>query len=234
MNSENQLKKVAILGTAPSLKQAPFDDIDYDIWAVSPVLTHVPDKIKNIDVIYEMHGQEYFQNILKRLNDPKVPVYMVEKSSLVPESVKYPLDEIQDFFKAKGVNIAFDYFTNSVSFMIAMAICQGYDHISLYGVDMAADSEYKYQRPNCEYWLGIAQGFGIDVYIPQASPLIKHGYMYAYNKQPVFIGEIREKIIGLKQGIKDLTKKRDELNKQIAENEGAIKALDLYVVKRWE
>lgn len=38
---------------------------------------------------------------------------------------------------------------------------------------MAADDEYGYQRPNCEYLIGLARGRGIKVVIPDESPLCK-------------------------------------------------------------
>ena len=47
------------------------------------------------------------------------------------------------------------------------------DEIGLWGVDMKAEDEYAYQRPNIEYWLGIAEGKGIKVHIPEASPILK-------------------------------------------------------------
>ena len=37
-------------------------------------------------------------------------------------------------------------------------------------------SEFAYQRPNMEYLIGLARGRGVDVYIPERSPLTKfHG-----------------------------------------------------------
>ena len=41
------------------------------------------------------------------------------------------------------------YGTNTVTYMILLAIAEGATHIGVWGVDMAVDTEYHYQRP-CE------------------------------------------------------------------------------------
>jgi hypothetical protein len=67
-----------------------------------------------------------------------------------------------------------DYFNSSVGFMLALAIHEGAEEIAIYGVDMRADEEYGYQRPNCEYLIGLARGKGIKVHIPDVCPLCKY------------------------------------------------------------
>jgi hypothetical protein len=82
------------------------------------------------------------------------------------------------------------YFTNSISFMIAYAVYEGlvcghqWDEIHVYGVDMAVGDEYIAQRPSCEYWIGIAEGMGVKVYIPDASDLCKTTFLYAWEEKP--------------------------------------------------
>jgi hypothetical protein len=76
-----------------------------------------------------------------------------------------------------------DYFTNSISFMLALAIDEGYHTIQVYGVDMAQESEYNFQRPSCEYFLGIAKGRGIEIFLPKTSDLLKVRWMYGYEDE---------------------------------------------------
>jgi hypothetical protein len=64
--------------------------------------------------------------------------------------------------------------------MIALAIYLKFDDIGIYGVDMAADSEYGTQRPSCEYFIGLARGRGINVYLPPETDLCKTFYLYGY------------------------------------------------------
>ena len=70
----------------------------------------------------------------------------------VPTSMVYPLDAMLKKFG--------DYFTNSISWMLALAIHEGFEEIHVYGVDMAVDTEYHHQRPSCEYFLGLAKRDG--------------------------------------------------------------------------
>jgi hypothetical protein len=76
-----------------------------------------------------------------------------------------------------------DYFTNSISYMLAMAIDEGYQVIHVYGVDMAQDTEYGTQRPSCEFFLGVAVGRGIQIYVPKTSDLLKVRWMYGYEDE---------------------------------------------------
>jgi hypothetical protein len=62
--------------------------------------------------------------------------------------------------------------------MLAMAIEFGATQIGLFGVNMAADSEYCQQRPSCEYFIGVAVGRGIKITIPEQSDLLKTAYLY--------------------------------------------------------
>jgi len=60
-----------------------------------------------------------------------------------------------------------------VAYMMALAISENYDEINIFGVDMVADDEFGYQKPNMEYLIGLAEGRGIIVNIQEKSPLLK-------------------------------------------------------------
>ena len=66
------------------------------------------------------------------------------------------------------------YFTNSVCYMIAMAIKEEYERIELYGVRQAGLVEYMDQRKGVEFWVGYAMGKGIEVYINPPTSLLKN------------------------------------------------------------
>lgn len=54
----------------------------------------------------------------------------------------------------------------------------GASTIGIWGVDMAQGTEYAAQRPSCEYFLGIARGMGINIFVPPASDLLKNLALY--------------------------------------------------------
>ena len=106
-------------------------------------------------------------------------LYMQEAYEDIPNAIRYPVEKVVD-------NLGFDYFNSSIAYLMGMALLEGADKIGIWGVDMAdlepvSDnpsyiSEFAYQRPNMEYLIGLARGRGVDVYIPERSPLAKfHG-----------------------------------------------------------
>ena len=159
-------KKIAIVGFAPSTKdKAPYNDPDWEIWVLNEYFTMLPCEANNIARWFELHQRDTVLNsfrtkeYLKQLQQSNIPIMMVEKFEDIPMSEKYPLDEIIKELET-------DYFTNSISYMVAYAIYYGADEIAMYGVDMAQDEEYAKERPSVEYFVGYARAKGVPVYIP--------------------------------------------------------------------
>jgi hypothetical protein len=99
-------------------------------------------------------------------------IYTMNTYMDVPGSVKYPIDQAIKYLGEK-------YFTSSFAYMLVLAVMMGFKRIECYGFDMGSGTEYHYQRPNAEYLIGWARGRGIEVYIPEQSPLCS-GSLYAY------------------------------------------------------
>jgi len=122
----------------------------------------------------EFRGQKVDQ-YLEGLSKLPCPVYMQASNPLVPNAVPYPLKPIVDRFG--------DYFTNTISWEIALAIFEGFKEISVFGVDMAVDSEYFWQRPSVEYFVGLARGEGITVVVPDTCDLLKTRFLYGFQEK---------------------------------------------------
>jgi len=132
-----KIKKVAILGTVPHKLQAPFADKSFEIWAIAHAC--LGDPIPRCDKIFEIHK---WDEIIKWKSDlawkffPEAEIYLREKRPELPQAKVYPFDDI-----AKKFNIFDDrkecLQTNSISWMIALAIDQGYKEIHVYGVNMS-------------------------------------------------------------------------------------------------
>jgi hypothetical protein len=93
------------------------------------------------------------------------------------EIENYPLHEIIEEFGS-------DYFANSVSYAIALAIYKGYDEIELFGVNQSTGKEYIFEKGGVEYWIGFAKGKGIKVTVKgDASILLltNDKKMYGFN-----------------------------------------------------
>ncbi len=95
----------------------------------------------------------------------------------VVTQANFPLEEIVEAF---GTN----YFSNTICYMLALALYEGYDDIHMYGVYSGEDIIYlQKERPGVEYWLGIANGIGVDVTIHGNHRLLTTdtGFMYGYH-----------------------------------------------------
>ena len=182
------IRKIAIVGKAPASRMAaPYNDSSWEIWGLTDLFTVIP----RFDRWFELHELEPrkvkwgpYWDWLKK--DHGKPLYIREPHPEVPHGVVYPKREIVDRFG--------NYFTNSISWMLALAMHEGATHISLYGVDMAqhgdgVKSEYAHQRPSCEYFLGIATGLGIKTFVHEHSDLLKTRKLYAFDSD----GEMRLK-----------------------------------------
>jgi len=185
--------KLAIVGCSDSKDQAPFDNQDYEIWGVNNLFYHIP----RYDRWFEIHhitfdGKDFLRrgskdfrgqavtNYIADLGKMKCPVYMQKQWPQVPMSTQYPVKKIIDMFG--------DYFTNTISWMTALGIWMGFEEIGIWGVDMAVDTEYHWQRPSCEYFIGwfngMSKALGRDtkIYIPPTADLMKARYLYGFQE----------------------------------------------------
>lgn len=223
--------KVAILGSASSsCNMAPFGDPSFEIWGLG--WRPMP----RCDRWFEMHlwqvcldvGPEY----LRMLSETKQPVYMLEVRREVPTSVRFPIEEMTACFGPRllGTDKRHPYWASSVAYMIAMAITEGFKHIEVWGVDMLTDGEYQHQRPNCEWLLGIAEGRGIETYVPPESALLKMGFLYGYDLEDVkksISATDLEKWVNEQKN--KMTQQRDQHQGHAVACDGARQAYDLFL-----
>lgn len=146
------------------------------------------------------------ENHSKWLTEQKCPIWMWEHDDAIPASVPYPLLEILTMpHPVTGDELWPEkYFNNSITWMIAHAILQGYQTIGLYGIDMAMDgvhgqSEYQHQRPSVENAIGVARGLGIRVVMPQESEILKCAYLYGLDNMMHFRKKLLVRHDGLVQ-----------------------------------
>ncbi len=83
---------------------------------------------------------------------------------------------------------------------------------------MATGSEYEFERPCCEYWLGIAEGRGVTIAVPDSSPLLKatEGTYGLYERQGVSLTGLLDDLTNLEQQRRDAVGDNDpELGKAV-------------------
>ena len=181
---------VALVGMAPSsCSLAPYDEPGVEVWALNEM--HTFSWMKRATRWFQMHksssymrpmakrGQKGHWEWLQKKRD--IPIYMLWTDARIPDSVEYPLDEVVGrFFKNlyKG-EARVKYFTSTLSYMIALALLEGFERIELYGFEMAATDEFAPQKSCAEFWLGLAMGLGVEIYLPPSCELL-WGPLYGY------------------------------------------------------
>jgi len=201
--SKPQKDKVIILGFAPDTRDmAPVEDESFDLWALNELYLDMPKVAQNASAWFQLHGYEppdvRDKEQPKNLSQLNCPVYMWGKHRDIDNSVEYPLDSVLSHFDIYGEGMAPEvvekrdrnYFTNSISWMIALAVFKGYKEIHVYGVNMAQTQEYEKQRPSCEFFLGWARGAGIKVYLPSQSDLLRSWMLYGYDDGTPFMRKL--------------------------------------------
>lgn len=187
-------RKIGIVGFTATRKDAPYDDPEWELWGLNN-LWHFDDVITaRFTAWFDLHDEGTVRD------DPKhvewlqagadgLPVFMHHPQDDFPSAMLYPADDMMKRFAP--------YFTNSVSWMTALAIAvlearaehHGWDltecEIGVWGIDMADSTEYGSQRPSCEYFLGVANGLGMGVYVAPASDLLKTAMQYGLENSPL-------------------------------------------------
>jgi hypothetical protein len=117
------------------------------------------------------------------------------------------------------------YFTSSVAYALALAIYKGYQKIEVYGVEMETNTEYGHQRVGVAYWIGFAEGQGIEVDF--------HGDML---KAPLYgyDGDIRMPIEFLEERMKAFEPHLEGVKEQIKKVNGMIKGKLVEFIKSYK
>lgn len=151
------LKKLAIVGSGTATRgNAPFDDPAYDIWVFNEAANS--EWCLRWTACFQMHEPEIYTG--HNTKDPAhwtwlkqrhgKPIYMQERDPRVPDSIAYPLQQAIDLC---GVRL----FPTTFAYMAALAVLQGYEEISIFGVELSA-SEYEYQANGYLFWFGFLRG----------------------------------------------------------------------------
>ena len=158
---------IALVGTAESGKQAPFDDGFFEIWGVGGRR----DWMVRADRWYEVHrlaGEsetwvENWRAQAKSWNDT-IDIYMHYPEPGFGRVIPYPTSHVMDRFGTR-------FLTSSFSWMMAHAIDElcpdGGEwtpgEIAIYGVDMEAGAEYRQQRAGFHHFIDLARVLNIRV-----------------------------------------------------------------------
>ena len=180
-------ENVAIVGFSENTRlQAPFDDPNWEVWVCNrlPIVLEKENQVTGWDRHFDAHTldestrlqagltQEDWDELVAFLHKDhgekfgrRRIVYVAEPTDKMPSAKAMPYDEILKALPRR-------YVASGIAWEFAMAIALEPKKIALYGIDMKSDEEYGYQRPNCEWMIGLAEGRGIEIVLPDTSALV--------------------------------------------------------------
>jgi hypothetical protein len=196
MSEERKERRIAIVGTAPTWRDTPWDDPTLEVWALNDM--HVL-KLPRADRWYDLHPfhKMFFRKKdqpvnehdvpagyfvrpaghLEWLKSQTIPVYVQDAALLGSPSAKtFPREAIVERF---GPN-----FASTPAWMIAHALMEGATEIHIYGIHLATEWEYIRQKPNLLFFMGLAAALGCKLVLPRGCPLLTHTHQYAFEEDP--------------------------------------------------
>lgn len=228
--------KVALCGTAPdTIGDAPWKDESWEIWGIGPGLCKYADT-HHWDRWWEIHGvrenkfigesirPEYYDWLVEAQHKGTLYLRDAEDQKYLPNGVLYPVDAIVERFG--------DFFCSSLSWMLALAIHLDAKQISLFGCNMAAETEYGDQRNSAQYFIGIARGMGIEVYLPRACDLLKARCLYGFDYKNDFAAKLAVRAKEFQGEMDKFTRQIEALEQKRWAYQGALDNLN-YMKQNW-
>lgn len=144
------------------------------------------------------------------------PIFTYETNSRIPSGVRYPLKQLAAEFlwpAARGPkDDPVKFFTSSLDYLMALALAYEPERIEVYGFDMGSDTEYRYQREGGHFWYGVAVGRGVEVWIPEDSPMLS-SRLYSYEGSQWVRQERLEQLLEqMRAGMEKSTLKHADMN----------------------
>lgn len=221
-------RKIAIVGWAGTSRDlAPWADPTWEKWGLNTMSQHLP-YAQNMQRVYQLHTAEDVRRDASEdppywawmCQNQTIPIYMHFPQPEIPMAVQYPTEEVLKKYR--------NYFTNTVSWMIAHAIEEDADTIGVWGVDMAAASEYAAQRPSCEYYLGIAQGKGIEIVLPPESDLLRTAGQYGLVIDSALAKACETRLADMGQRVNEAMAAQNQNAMAISKLQGGIEVLQYF------
>lgn len=255
-------RKIAIVGYTTSREETPYDDPSWEKWGMNN-LHNQPDIAAHVGQFsrwYNLHDLGDLERPLGQGGDPPhlawlrephpFPIYVMDPMEnvtadgdgdpLASVAERYGFPSAVPFPKTQLLSQFMRYFTNTVSWQIAHAIWEAlldesyvFSDLALFGIDMATGTEYAAQRPSVEYFLGLAQGLGVQLHIPETSDILKAAQLYGgEDEQSGMRAKVDVRLRELHGQREAIVSQLEEGHRILASVEGAIDAF-AYIQGVW-
>lgn len=231
--------KVAVVGFTTHNQLAPWQDEAWDLKGLNDLHSNfeayrpgifTTDRVEWYQLHRDQNGAFHGvrdPNHMQWMQAQSCPIWMWQPHPLITSSRAFPLTEILSAPLCHGRTLSPEgYYNNSISWMIAHAIYQGYQTIGVWGVDMALEgvhgqSEYGHQRPSVEYIIGVARGLGVEVVLPDESEICRSAFLYGYDNVTPVRRKLLARVDHLKQQEQDVTNDYEAVKRGMHECRGA-------------
>lgn len=204
-------RKIAIVGTCPSSRTLALRlPADWEVWVCSAGNENFP----RVDAWFELHGDlecpwegDRWGRYLDWLNGQTFPLW-AQDLRLMPRAKRFPVERLLQRFGPY-------FFSSQIAWMFAFAMDQKASHIGIFGVDMAARSEFASQKPGLLHLIWLAEREGIEIVAPPESEILEPPPLYCYSfnspmgrKLRVRQLEVEQEVAKMDAQIAELTAKR--------------------------
>jgi hypothetical protein len=194
LNGQPGRMKFAICGfEEQNHRTAPYDDPEWDIAGFNMAnrmgFMHDSEGRFRADLWFDLHeAHAQSEPDMAWIHTCPTVLFLPSVFTKNPNAVAYPLAWVM---KKIGGD-ARPYFASSFAYAFALALAQGYTTIGLFGVNLNWGRERIVERGNLEYWIGIAQGAGVEVVFSPDSKLLTHPALYGleYTKEKEGVEQI--------------------------------------------
>ena len=152
-----------------------------EIWGLNSSYKDREGQMDRMFILHDIRETMFHEahNIVPELNALGIPVHTAGIYQVLDNCQDFPLTAILERFGRM-------YMVNAIAWMVAMACYLEPKELHLYGVDYAFGVDLD-EKGSTEYWIGRAEGMGIEVHIPHASHICKEPWsksaLYGYTIQ---------------------------------------------------
>ena len=199
----------AIVGTAPTWRETPFQDASWTIaslndayalglprwsiwWELHPLdhfvfrpwkdARHTPITPNDIPAGYYLRPDGHLQWLKQQAQS--IPVMLQQPPPPDwPMAARFEVERICEKFR----DVLFidptwtkPYVQSGPDWMFLWALDHGFDHIGIWGIHLATEREYVDQRPRFEGLITYAIGKGVRITIPKGTPICHGRHVYCY------------------------------------------------------
>lgn len=173
-----------LCGRAPAARLVPPDLPGAERWIIgSAYHEHVGTRYTRVFDVHPLTPTDHHRGIWALRPDAWAwygqqdkPVYLIEAHPDVPTSVAYPRAAVAERFGIRGGCAM----SSTVDHMMALALLEGFTEIHLCGIRLTSVEEWVTQRECLAYWIGRAEGMGVEVHTDPVAALCAPERLYGW------------------------------------------------------